>query len=120
MFYVVGKTWCHNEPYETTVKDKYDDYETAKAAYDKLIREEENNHPQYKYKRTDRFICQDSKDENTIFTDNNNKTFLASIIYVSSTKSMLKLTPCDNTYNFTIHTPTNMFNYIEANQLKTF
>ncbi|DAA95998.1 TPA: hypothetical protein CPT80_07800 [Candidatus Gastranaerophilales bacterium HUM_9] len=55
-----------------------------------------------------------------IFTDNNNKTFLASIIYVSSTKSMLKLTPCDNTYNFTIHTPTNMFNYIEANQLKTF
>jgi len=55
-----------------------------------------------------------------IFTDNNNKTFLASIIYVSSTKSMLKLTPCDNTYNFTVHTPTNMFNYIEANQLKSF
>lgn len=72
MFYVVGKTWCHNEPYETTVKNKYDDYETAKAAYDKLIREEENNSPQYKYKRIERFVCQDSKDENTIFTDNNN------------------------------------------------
>lgn len=55
-----------------------------------------------------------------IFTDNNNKTFLASVIYVSSSKSMLKLTPCDNTYNFTVGTPYNMFNYIEANQLKNY
>ncbi len=55
-----------------------------------------------------------------IFTDNNNKTFLASIIYVSSAKSMLKLTPCDNTYNFTVGTPNNMFSYIEANQLKNY
>lgn len=55
-----------------------------------------------------------------IFTDNNNKVFLASIIYVSSTKSMLKLTPCDNTYNFTVGTPYNMFNYIEVNQLKNY
>lgn len=55
-----------------------------------------------------------------VFADNNNKMFLASIIYVSSTKSMLKLAPCDNAYNFTISTPTNLFNYIEANQLKTF
>lgn len=55
-----------------------------------------------------------------VFVDNNNKMFLASIIYVSSTKSMLKLAPCDNAYNFTISTPNNLFNYIEANQLKTF
>lgn len=55
-----------------------------------------------------------------IFTDNNNKVFLASIVYVSSAKSMLKLTPCDNTYNFTVGTPNNMFSYIEANQLKNY
>ena len=53
-----------------------------------------------------------------IFTDNNNKTFLASIIYVSSAKSMLKITPCDNTYNFTVNTPNNIFNYVEENLTK--
>lgn len=55
-----------------------------------------------------------------MFADNNNKVFLASIIYVSSTKSILKLTPCDNTYNFTVTTPSSLFRYIEENKLKTF
>lgn len=55
-----------------------------------------------------------------MFVDNNNKVFLASVIYVSSTKSILKLAPCDNTYNFTVGTPNNMFSYIEANQLNNY
>lgn len=55
-----------------------------------------------------------------LFVDNNNKVFLASIIYVSSSKSMLKLTPCDNAYNFTVGTPNNMFKYIEDNQLNNY
>lgn len=70
--YVVGRTWCHNDLFEKTSKFRYDDYETAKSAYDELIREENKKTLVYKYKRIDRFICQDSKDENTIFTDNNN------------------------------------------------
>lgn len=55
-----------------------------------------------------------------MFADNKNKVFLASVIYVSSSKSMLKLAPCDNTYSFTVETPNNIFRYIEENQQKTF
>lgn len=31
--YVVGKTWCHNMPYDTTKKNEYENYEDAKLAY---------------------------------------------------------------------------------------
>jgi hypothetical protein len=49
------------------------------------------------------------------FADKNNKVYLASIIYVSSTKSILKITPCDNIYNFTTTALENIFMYIELN-----
>lgn len=70
--YVVGKTWCHNTEYEETEKKEYNTYKEAKVAYEKLIEEEHNKTPEYKYKRIDRFLCQNAKDENTIFTDNEN------------------------------------------------
>ncbi len=70
--YVVGKTWCHNELDDTTEKKEYDTYEDAKAAYDNLIKCEQNNFKLYGYTRTERFTCPDFrpgyKDENTIFT----------------------------------------------------
>ena len=63
--YVVGKT------NETTEESKYDNYEDAKAAYDKLIRCEQNKVKQYGYTKGERFFTENSKDESTVFTDNN-------------------------------------------------
>ena len=63
--YVVGKT------NETTEESKYDNYEDAKAAYDKLIRCEQNKVRQHEYTKGERFFTENSKDESTVFTDNN-------------------------------------------------
>lgn len=50
----------------------------------------------------------------------NNQKFLASIVYVSSTKSMLKITSFNGDYNFASEIPQKLFKYIETNQTKTF
>lgn len=55
-----------------------------------------------------------------VFTTNTKRKFLASIVYVSSSKSMLKITPYDGIYNFTTDVPQKMFKYIELNQSKSF
>jgi len=55
-----------------------------------------------------------------VFSIAGKRKFLASIIYVSSSKSMLKITPYDGIYNFTTETPQNIFKYVELNQNKTF
>ena len=44
------------------------------------------------------------------------RKFLASIIYVSSNKSMLKITPYSNNYDFSPEIPQKVFKYIELNQ----
>jgi hypothetical protein len=44
------------------------------------------------------------------------RKFLASIIYVSSNKSMLKITPYSNNYDFSPEIPQKIFKYIELNQ----
>ena len=72
MKFIVGREWCHGDAYDTTVKNEYDNYEQAKAEYDRLIAKETNNIPKYGYKRTELFVSPDSKNENTIFTDDNN------------------------------------------------
>lgn len=43
------------------------------------------------------------------------KHFLASIISIDSKNSLLKITPCDNTYYFPVGIVQNMFKYIELN-----
>lgn len=55
-----------------------------------------------------------------VFTTNTKRKFLASIVYVSSSKSMLKITPYDGVYNFSIDIPQKFFKYIELNQAKSF
>lgn len=45
----------------------------------------------------------------------NQKQFLASVISLNSQNSMLKITPCNNTYFFPIGIVQNMFKYIELN-----
>ena len=49
-----------------------------------------------------------------IFTANRRK-FLATIAGVDSTNSVLKITPCNNVYNFTPYILENIFRYIDAN-----
>lgn len=44
------------------------------------------------------------------------RKFLASIIYVSANKSMLKITPYSNNYDFSPEIPQKVFKYIELNQ----
>lgn len=60
-----------------------------------------------------------SKGGYIVFITNNQK-FLASIVYVSSTKSMLKITSFNGDYNFASDIPQKLFKYIETNQTKTF
>ena len=60
-----------------------------------------------------------SKGGYIVFITNNQK-FLASIVYVSSTKSMLKITSFNGDYNFSSEIPQKLFKYIETNQTKTF
>lgn len=48
------------------------------------------------------------------------RKFLASIVYVSAQKSMLKITPYSGNYDFNSVIPKNLFKYIEANQEKSF
>ena len=55
-----------------------------------------------------------------VFTTNTKRKFLASIVYVSSSKSMLKITPFDGVYNFACEIPQKIFKYIELNQSKNF
>ncbi|MCR5265844.1 MAG: hypothetical protein K6E29_04535 [Cyanobacteria bacterium RUI128] len=43
-----------------------------------------------------------------------NRKFLASIVYVSSSKSMLKITPYSGNYDFPVDVPQNIFKYIET------
>lgn len=43
------------------------------------------------------------------------KQFLASVITLDSKNSMLKITPCNNTYFFPVGIVQNMFKYIELN-----
>lgn len=54
------------------------------------------------------------------FTTKNNQKFLASIIYVSASKAMLKITPYNGVYNFPSDIPQNFFKYIETYQAKNF
>lgn len=54
------------------------------------------------------------------FTTKNNRKFLATIVYVSSSKSMLKITPYNGVYDFTTEVPQNIFKYIETYQTKNF
>ena len=44
------------------------------------------------------------------------RKFLASIVYVSSTKSMLKITPYSGNYDFPYNVIQNIFKYIETYQ----
>ena len=50
----------------------------------------------------------------------NSKKILGTVVYVSSNKSMLKLTPYNSDDSFSIYIPKNIFHYIEENQGKTF
>jgi len=50
----------------------------------------------------------------------NSKKILGTIVYVSSSKSMLKLTPYDSEDSFSIYIPQNIFKYIEDNKNKNF
>lgn len=43
------------------------------------------------------------------------KQYLASVIKIDSKNSLLKITPCDNTYYFPSGIVTNLFKYIELN-----
>ena len=63
--YVVGKT------NETTAESKHDNYEEAKAAHDTLTRYEATKVKQHKYTKGELFFTENSKDESTVFTDNN-------------------------------------------------
>ena len=49
-----------------------------------------------------------------IFTANRNK-YLATIAKVDNSNSILKITPCNNIYNFPPGIITNTFKYIELN-----
>lgn len=55
-----------------------------------------------------------------IFKTENKQKFLASIVYVSASKSMLKITPCDGNYDFTQEILQKIFSYIEQYQTKNF
>lgn len=55
-----------------------------------------------------------SKSGYIIFTANK-KQFLASIIPIDKENSILKITPCDNNYYFSIDIVKNLFKYIELN-----
>lgn len=68
----VRKAQCHGDHFVVDVRQLFDDYESAKALYDALVEEERAKTPQYNYKRSERFCCLDTQDENTIFTDNDN------------------------------------------------
>ena len=48
------------------------------------------------------------------------RKYLASIVYVSSGKSMLKITPYSGNYDFPIAVPQSVFKYIEQNKDKTY
>ena len=48
------------------------------------------------------------------------RKYLASIVYVSSTKSMLKITPYSGNYDFPLTVIQNMFKYVELYQDKKF
>ena len=50
-----------------------------------------------------------------IFTANKNK-YLATIAKIDNTNSILKITPCNNVYNFPPGIITNTFKYIELNE----
>ena len=50
-----------------------------------------------------------------IFTANKNK-YLASAAKIDNKNSILKITPCNNVYNFPPGIITNMFKYIELNE----
>lgn len=68
----VWKEQCHGDHFVVDSKQTFEDYESAKAVYDALVEEERAKTPQYNYKRSERFNCLDTQDENTIFTDNHN------------------------------------------------
>ena len=55
-----------------------------------------------------------------IIFETGNRKFLASIVYVSSAKSMLKITPYSGNYDFKIEIPQNIFKYIETYQNQKF
>lgn len=69
--YVVGKTWCHDALDDTTEKKEYDNYEDAKVAYDRAVKNEQYKTHVYGYKRSERFFTQNPKEESTVFTDDN-------------------------------------------------
>ena len=48
------------------------------------------------------------------------RKYLASIVYVSSSKSMLKITPYSGNYDFPIEVPQNVFKYVETYQNQKF
>lgn len=55
-----------------------------------------------------------------IVFETGNRKYLASVIYVSSAKSMLKITPYSGDYNFSVEIPQNIFKYIELYQNNKF
>ena len=48
------------------------------------------------------------------------RKYLASIVYVSSEKSMLKITPYSGNYDFPINVPKTVFKYIEQYQGQSY
>jgi len=54
-----------------------------------------------------------------VFTANNKK-ILGTIVYVSSNKSMLKLTPYNTNETFSVYIPQNIFKYVDDNKAKNF
>lgn len=48
------------------------------------------------------------------------RKYLASVVYVSSAKSMLKITPYSGNYDFPVVVPQNMFKYIEQYQAQSY
>lgn len=69
--YVVGKTWCHSMPHDATKKNEYENYEDAKLAYKRMVDNERMKTHLYGYKRCNIFTNSGSKNESTVFTDNN-------------------------------------------------
>lgn len=63
-----------------------------------------------------RFLVEEVQTANgyIIFSANKNN-YLATIAEIDSQNSILKITPCNNVYNFPLGILTNMFKYIEMN-----
>lgn len=55
-----------------------------------------------------------------IVFETGNRKYLASIMYVSSAKAMLKITPYSGNYDFPLEVPQSVFKYIETYQAAKF